>query len=225
MDRTMKIKIAVGVAAAIAVAGGGAAAFAASEPWSPKEESQAVIDDAAEQLGVQPGELADALEQALENRVDAAVAAGRLTEEQGKALKERLASGDAPLIFGGLGHHGLGHHGHLGNLDAAAGYLGLTETELRERLSGGDTLAEIAKAEGKTVDDLVQVLVQAASTKLDQAVGDGRLTQAQANGIKGDLRERIAALVNGELRGRGLGFRRGFEGFERGHDPFFGPRG
>lgn len=222
MDRSMKIKIAVGVAAVVAVAGGGAAAFAASEPWSPKEESQAVIDDAAEQLGVQPSELTDALEQALENRVDAAVAAGRLTEEQGKALKERLASGDAPLVFGGLGHHGLGHHG---NLDAAAGYLGLTETELRERLSGGDTLAEIAKAEGKAVDDLVQALVETASAKLDQAVEDGRLTQAQVNAIKGDLRERITALVNGELRGRGLGFRRGFEGFERGHDPFFGPGG
>ena len=42
----------------------------------PEQESEAVIDDAASQLGVQPSELSDALEQALLKRVDAALAAG-----------------------------------------------------------------------------------------------------------------------------------------------------
>ena len=40
--------------------------------FSPSEESKAVIDDAASQLGVEPSELSDALKQALKNRVDEA---------------------------------------------------------------------------------------------------------------------------------------------------------
>jgi hypothetical protein len=67
---------------------------------SPKEESQAVIDDAAERLGVEPSELSDALKEALKSRVDAAVDAGRLTEAQGEALKERIDEGQTPLLFG-----------------------------------------------------------------------------------------------------------------------------
>ena len=142
MDRSTKIKIAAGAVVAFAVAGGGAA-VAATQAWSPQEESQAVIDDAAEQLGVEPSELSDALKQALENRVDQAVEDGRLTEEQADALKERIDSGDAPLVFGVFGGPGFGHghFGHFADLDAAATYLGLTEAELRAELEDGKTLA------------------------------------------------------------------------------------
>jgi polyhydroxyalkanoate synthesis regulator phasin len=225
MEKRTKVMIGAGVAAALAVAGGGVA-IAATDSWSPREESQAIIDDAAAELGVQPSALGDALENALENRVDEAVEAGRLTEEQGAALKERIRSGAIPLIFGGFGHRGFGrrHFGHFGKLDAAATYLGLTEAELRERLANGDTLAEVAKAEGKSVDGLVQALVKAARKTIDDAVADGRLTQARANELKADLEERITDLVNGELPARGPGFHRGFGRFHGGPPFFMGAR-
>jgi predicted DNA-binding protein (UPF0251 family) len=230
MENRTKVKIAAGVAAALAVAGGGVA-IGATGSLSPREESQAVIDDAAAQLGVQPSALSDALEKALENRVDEAVEAGRLTEEQGAALKERIRSGDTPLIFGGFGHRGFGfgHFGHFGNLDTAATYLGLTEVQLRERLANGDTLAEIAKAESKSVDGLVQALVKAARERIDDAVADGRLTQAHANELRANLEERITDLVNGALPAKRFGFDREFGpgfGFGRFHGgpPFMGPR-
>jgi polyhydroxyalkanoate synthesis regulator phasin len=220
MENRTKVKIAAGVAAALAVAGGGVA-IGATGSLSPSEESQAVIDDAAAQLGVQPSALSDALDEAVE--------AGRLTEEQGAALKERIRSGDTPLIFGGFGHRGFGfgHFGHFGNLDTAATYLGLTEAQLRERLANGDTLAEIAKAESKSVDGLVQALVKAARERIDDAVADGRLTQAQANELRDNLEERITDLVNGQLPEKRFGFDRGFgPGFGRFHGgpPFMGPR-
>jgi len=232
MDKRTKVKIAVGVAAALGVAGSGVA-IAATDPWSPSEESQAVIEEAAAELGVQPNALSDALEKALENRVDEAVEAGRLTEEQGAALKERIRSGEAPLIFGGFGHRGFGpghfgHFGHFGNLDAAATYVGLSEAELRDRIANGDTLAEIAKAEGRSVDGLVQALVKAAREKIVDAVADGRLTQTRANELEADLEERIKDLVNGEFPPRRPGFHRGFgPGFGHFHrDPpaLTGPR-
>ena len=95
----MKRKILVAGAAALAVAGGGAA-IAASKSGSPQEESKAVVDDAAKQLGITPAKLSSALKQALENRVDAAVAAGRLTKEQGDALKQRIEAEDFPMLGG-----------------------------------------------------------------------------------------------------------------------------
>ena len=74
-------KIAAGAGAALAVAGAGAAVAADRE--TPRAESQAIVNDAAKQLGVDPAKLSDALEQALKNRIDAAVQEGRLLEGAG----------------------------------------------------------------------------------------------------------------------------------------------
>jgi polyhydroxyalkanoate synthesis regulator phasin len=198
MDRSTKTKIVAGAVAAAAIAGGGAA-VAATQLRSPSEESQAVVNDAAAQLGVQPQALSNALKKALENRIDAAVADGRLTKEQGDELKQRIESGQAPLfgLGGGPGGHDRG--GHLGDLDAAASYLGLTEDQLRTQLRSGKTLADVAKAQGKSVDGLIDALVAATKKDLDDAVADGRLTQAQADQILADMKQRITDRVNGKL--------------------------
>ena len=217
-----KVKIAVGAAAALAVAGGGAA-LAASQVRSPKAENQAVIDDAAKKLGVSSEQLSAALKNALKDRVDAAVAAGRLTKDQGDALKARIDSGDVPLVLGGFGaHDGFGpEHGgpFMRGLDAAASYLGLTEAELRTQLSSGKTLAQIAKDEGKSVDGLVQALVKDADAKIDAAVASGRLTKDQADKAKSSLEQAVTDLVNGKFPGDK--FRAG----PRLGAPFFGPPG
>ena len=215
-------------AGALLVGLGAAGAIAASHVLSPSDESKAVIDDAASQLGVKPAELSDALKQALKNRVDEAVDAGKLTEEQGKVLKERIDSDEYPLLFGGLfGHgrdHGFGPHGGFVVLETAASYLGMSEEDLREALED-QTLAEIAKEKGKSVDGLVKAIVAAQEERIDQAVADGRITKAQATELKARLSDRVEALVNGELhRGDGPN-RHGFfpgSGFPRGPPPSFG---
>jgi hypothetical protein len=204
MAMSTKIKIAAGAAAAVAVAGGGAA-FAASQVWSPKAENQAVIDDAAKQLGVSSDQLSAALKSALKNRVDAAVAGGRLTKDQGDALKARIDSGGVPLVLGGFGARGGFGPLHGGpfarGLDAAASYLGLTEAELRTQLASGKTLAQIAKDHGKSVDGLVQALVKDAEAKIDAAVASGRLTSAEADKAKSTLEQAVTDLVNGKFPG------------------------
>jgi predicted DNA-binding protein (UPF0251 family) len=230
MSKRREIAIVAGAAAALAVAGTGAA-IAATDALSPEERSQAVIDDAAEQLGVEPSELSNALKQALKNRIDEAVTDGRLTEEQADVLKERLDSAGAPLVFGGVGGHpfgghlGLWHLGHVGDLDAVSTYLGLTAEDLRAALADGKSLAEIAREEGKSVDGLVRALVTEAEERIDAAVADGRLTEAQAGELKEDLEDRITELVNREpgtrMGFRGPGFGHGFGLQER---PFFGGR-
>jgi polyhydroxyalkanoate synthesis regulator phasin len=210
-----------------------AGAVAASRALSPGEESKAVIDDAAAQLGVKPSALSEALKQALKNRLDAAVAAGRLTKAQADELKARIDSGDGLPFFGGPGPglgvgpgHFDGPFGRFRNVEAAASYLGLTEAELRDQLQT-KTLSEIAKGKGKSVDGLVQALVTSAENAINTAVADGRLTQQQATDIKAHLKEHIERLVNGEFRDHGFGFHPGFgPGAEspRGPPAFAGPR-
>lgn len=196
MNPSTKRKVIVGTVAGLAVAGGGAA-IGATQLGDPKAESEAVLNDAAQQLGIEPSKLSAALEKALENRVDVAVAAGRLTKEQGAELKARIEAGDVPL-FGGL-RHGFGHFGpfgHFGDLDVAADYLGLSETELRTQLRSGKSLAQVAKDRGKSVDGLVDALVADARERVEAAVAAGRLTRAKADQVLADLEQRVTARVN-----------------------------
>jgi AraC-like DNA-binding protein len=210
-----KRKLMLGVAALVAAAGGGVA-IAASDS-SPSQENQAVLDSVAKQLGISSSELSDALKRALGERVDAAVAAGRLSKEDADALKDRINFGAFPLFGRGLHRHGFGHHhGFIGKLDAAADYLGLTDAQLRTQLHSGKSLAQIAQAQGKSVDGLVAALVNEAKKHLDAAVSAGRLTRAQADEMLENLRDRVASAVNSTGLGRRSQFApRGFRHFDR----------
>jgi hypothetical protein len=193
MNVTKKQLFAVGLAVA-AFAGAGAA-IAASRPTA-KEEQKAVIDDAAKQLGVQPDKLQSALQQAIINRIEQAVKDGRLTRAQADQLEARIKAGDVPLTpgFGGGGGYGYGggpgfrHHGDFGRggfgffgdaLPAAQTYLGVTDAQLRTALQSGKSLADIAKAKGKTAAGLQQAMIGSITKSADQAVKDGKLTKAQ----------------------------------------------
>ena len=236
MEKHTRIKLVAGsaVALALAVAVTATVAIAASSRLTANDRGRAVIDDAAAELGVEPSALEEALEEGLKNRVREAVEAGRLTHKQGAELQNRIESEDTPFLFGGFGRfHGLGHDrgpghlGHLAGMDAAASYLGLTRDELREQLHDGKTLSAIAKAEGKSVDDFIRAMVNAAKKELDAAVAADRVTRERANMIEQDLEARITGLVNAELRLGPFGPHRRFGSRFRlhGESPFFsGPR-
>jgi outer membrane murein-binding lipoprotein Lpp len=201
MKRSHKIAIAAALALSVIAVGGAVGAT----KLTPRQESQAVLNDAADQLGVEPSELSNALKQALKNRVDAAVADGRLTKEEGARMKERIDAGDAPL----LGPRFHRHHGpgpFHAKLEAAAEYLGMTQAQLREALSEGKTLAQVARDRDKSANGLVDALVEKAEQKLEDDVEAGRLTEAEKREMLSGLKQRITQMVNGRfplLRGRG----------------------
>jgi polyhydroxyalkanoate synthesis regulator phasin len=190
-----KTRLIAGTVAGLAVTGGGAA-IAASH-FSGANDSQTVVNDAAKQLGVQPSALTAALKKGLEDRVDAAVAAGRLTKAEGDALKQRIESGELPLFGAPHGPGGFHGGGFFGGLGTAASYLGLTEVQLRSDLESGKTPAQVAQAQGKSVDGLVQALYDQAKQKLDTAVSAGRLTQTQEGSILSELKSQLTGFVNG----------------------------
>ena len=187
----------VAMSAGIAIAGGALGS---------DTERQAFLADAAKRLDVTPAELQTALQGAYDDRIDAAVAAGKITKEQAEAMKKRAKDGRLPPFRGG--HHrgfggegGPGHHGGPGHpgapLAAASSYLGLSEAELRTELESGKTLAQIARAQGKSVDDLTAKLSAELTTKLDAAVDAGRLTQAQADEMLSRMTAHLGAMING----------------------------
>ena len=194
MKQKHKIAIVAALAFSVVAVGG---AIGATQ-LDPKEESEAIINDAAEQLGIQPNELSNALKQAMKNRVDAAVDDGRLTEEEGRRLKERIDANEVPFLGVGPGFHR--HHGPFhAKLEGAAEYLGMTQAQLAEALEDGKTLAQIARDRDKSVDGLVDALVKDAEEKLQGAVEAGRLTESEKAEMLEGLRDRMTDMVNGRF--------------------------
>jgi uncharacterized protein YidB (DUF937 family) len=202
-----KKSLVLGVAGALAVAGGGAGLAATR---GDANDSQAVINDAAKRLGVAPSALTNALKAALKDRVDAAVADGRLTKAQGDALKARIDAGGLPFLFGGVRG---GPFGHQLGLGTAASYLGLTQAQLETQLAGGKTLAQVAEDRGKSVDGLIDAMTAEVKSRLDAAVAAGKLTRAQADQVLQDVRQRTTDRVNGKAPSL-----HGFRGFREFRD-------
>lgn len=219
MQAHLKRKLVAGVVTVAAVAGGGAA-IAATQDNSPTATSSAIVSDAASQLGIQSSTLSAALKKAEEDQVDAQVTAGTLTQSQADAIKVEIEAGTVPLIGFGGGGPGFGRGGPGGpggNLDAAASYLGVTSAVLQTDLQGGQTLADVATAQGKTVDGLVSALVTAAKSDLDAQVTAGNLTAAQETSIEANLTAHITDMVNGVRPAGGPGAQNGLRRGIRSH--------
>jgi hypothetical protein len=195
MHGKSKKAAAISVAALVAVGGGvgGAVAASGSDPATPK---QAYLDDAAQRLGVTPDALQGALKAAALDRVDAAFAAGRITADQASRLKLRIQNRPGA----GLGRNGLGGlRGRLGLrriVKAAADYLDLKPVEILQQLRQGKSLADIAQAQGKTVDGLETTILTPIKTRLDQAVANQRISSDQEQQLLDKLKTRLDTLVN-----------------------------
>jgi hypothetical protein len=148
--------------------------------------------------------LIDALVDAAKKNVAADVASGRLTQSQADAVLSGLTQHITARVNSTGppgGPHGRG--GPHGGLDAAATYLGLSESALRTQLQSGKTLGAIADATaGKSKAGLIAALVADEKAHLTQAVKDGRLTQSQADQMTANIEARVTDLVNGKLPAR-----------------------
>jgi len=75
-------------------------------------------------------------------------------------------------------------------LDVLTEALGMSAEDLHAALADGQTLPEIAEAQGVDWADVEATLLSAAEEKLAQAVEDGKLTQEQADTMLEKLQER-----------------------------------
>jgi hypothetical protein len=198
----MTMKKGLAAVSAVLAVGGGGAAIAASQGSS--SSPSAFLDAVANHLGISSDKLRDATKAAAVDQVNAALEEGRITKAQADELKSRIEAGELPPFFGPFPFGGFpGHfHGHGDHLSAAASYLDLTVDQLLEKLQNGRSLADVAKAEGKSVDGLKQAILADAKNDLDQAVADEDLTQSEADAILERLQSRIDEFVNVGFRVR-----------------------
>ncbi len=144
----------------------------------------------AEKLGVSEDELKTAIDEARDETIDEAVDEGRLTEEQGERLRE------GNFFFRGL--HGGIWRAHFDVMKNAADVLGMTRADLMEQLADGNSLAELAEAQGMSVDDFKAALLDKIKAQLDEMVSDGDLTQDQADDFYQHTEGMIDGIVNAE---------------------------
>jgi hypothetical protein len=151
-------------------------------------------------------------------RIAAVVAPAALAVGVGAGLADAARTGGGGGTAAAAGKPTRGPGGPASQ--AILAYLGVTAAELRTQLEAGKTLADVAKAQGKTVAGLEDAIVADAKTKLDAAVADGRLTQAQATAMLADLKTRVSDMVANVGPGPGGHGHGGHGHGGHGHGPF-----
>ena len=222
--KSAKTKRAIAALTVTAVLGGGGAALAASGDDRARDAEQFEAD-IAERLGVSEAELESAWEGAMIESVERARREGEISAADAREAEEAIRSGDVPA-FGPppLAHHAGpvgpgGPHPAPPFADIAARYLGLSEERLEERLADGETLAAIARDEGKSVDGLRDALLADARERLSREVDAGRLDADDAQEMLAQLRSHLGDLVRGRLPAHPA------PGGPGGPPPFGGPHG
>lgn len=141
--------------------------------------------------------LEDVIYKIAQTRLDKAVSNGRLPA----AAEQRLLDGlkahlDEIVNHTGLPGRHLGLRGPRQFGAAVATYLGLTPAKLRAQLRSGKSLAQIAQAQGKSVDGLKATIVAAMTTRLDKLVSANELTAAQEQALLARIKAHLDDLVN-----------------------------
>ena len=206
--------LALCVAAAVAGGVGTGIAAGVGGRGSGKPTENAWVQALSRKLGTTPDKLVEALKSVSNDRIDALVTAGTITQAQADKLKARVeAAGGLGLRGGMRGGPGMlgegGRHGGMGDpLASSATYLGLTRDALDTALDGGKTLETIAKEQGKTTAGLKAALLTEAKTHIDALAA---ATDAQ----KKTLLDAASAHIDGFIAGAatpghgGMGFGHG----------------
>lgn len=224
MARSRKLIAAIVVAGLVAVAGVSYAATGATTKQQP------FLTDVAQRLGVSRERLDAALRGAFDDRLSAAVTAGRLTKTQAAAIEQRMAKVGASGAGAGLGivapaaaygsastHAGvfrgrLGAYGGFapfgmaigfgvgGSLKAVSSYIGVTSAQVVADIRSGKSIDEIATAHGKTVAGLQTAVTAALTARLNRAVTAGRITHSQEQTLITSESKFESGILSGHFR-------------------------
>ena len=150
----------------------------------------------AENLGITQGELEGAIETTQLQQVDEAQAEGLITDEQAAQRREAIESGES--FFGQRGHKMQRHGGGFGHGADIAEFIGVTPEELREAIESGQSVVQVAEANGVSEQELTDFLLGEIEAKLAEAVESGRIDQATADEKLANAAEKIAECINRE---------------------------
>ena len=149
--------------------------------------------------GMDANSLSGKLQAAFNDRIDKAVANGKLTADKAAAMKAKTAAKATSVINKSwTGHKGRAGKENvfrnvrqqipalLGNMDA---------TQLKAQLKSGRTLVQIAQDRGIAKDKLISDVQSIMKANLDQAVKDNKVTVDKATQIESKLPQMIERMV------------------------------
>lgn len=184
----------VGFSVVMAEGGGSSPGPGASATQSASATQTQFVQDLASQLGIPVATLTDAIRAADTSQLQQLVTSGKITQAQADAITSKIQSADSPPL--GVRGHGRVRSFLKNELTDIAQFLDTDTTTIRQALKGGQSLAQVAQAHGKTADQLSTFLTNNLEQRVKDAVASGKLTQAQADTITGNLPARVAKIIN-----------------------------
>lgn len=192
----------------------------------------------AESKGITADKLPAFMKEVYTKVLDAAVAAGKLTQAQADAIKAKMADANWSEMGGGKGmglapkadQNGSGRMGKGGMMDkggmmgtqdgwmhdemvkALSAKLGLTVDEINTRLKAGESLVKIAESKGVTGEAFTALVKEAQTKAIDAALAAGTITQAQADAFKARLDKSGMPMMGGAGKGGMMPFGGGRRG-------------
>jgi polyhydroxyalkanoate synthesis regulator phasin len=166
------------------------------------------------EIAKEHGKSVDGLEQAVidaaKAELDQRVAAGEITADEEQQVLDGLRSHIADFVSATFPPTPA--EPPLGDpAAAAANYLGLSADQLAQELQDGKSLADAAKAHGKSVNGLEEAVIDGAKSALDKSVAAGDITADEAQQALSQLNSQIDGFVNGN---GDLSIRIGAEGIQ-----------
>jgi hypothetical protein len=171
--------------------GAGAAVAGNGDDQTRAARCDRLLERVAAKRGVSIDELKAMRNERVLERVAAALAAGTITEAKAAEIRARVAAGSAGC--GTLLRRAKLLRARGLVLSASADYLGTTVASLRAELQAGKSLAQVAAAEGKSVDGLEDALSDAFAERLERAT---RLTGEQRAKLLERFEARVEQIVN-----------------------------
>jgi len=125
------------------------------------------LAEIAAKRGVGKDELIRRLSESAAKRIDARVAEGRLAAERAERIKAGLHARIEAAVDSRDALRPLHRHpGHMFLMHKIASVLGISKDELKSRLAGGQSIAEIAKSRGISEEKLIEKLKDSLTDEL-----------------------------------------------------------
>ncbi|MGE5602349.1 MAG: hypothetical protein ACM30E_04835 [Nitrososphaerales archaeon] len=123
------------------------------------------------------------------------------------------AAGTCPMggpgAMGGTGMQG--RPAWAGQPDEVETLLGMTDAQIQAERLAGKSLAQIAASKNISEKELIETILATKTSAIQQAVSDGKLTQAQADAMIQNMQTMVKTMVErtttGPMGGRGMGMR------------------
>jgi hypothetical protein len=191
----------VAIAGLIAgLVGGGVAGFALAAPGTAhgaSSSNSSTPSGKSTPNAAAPTTPGAARDEALHNALDPLVKNHTITQQQEDAVISALEQARPSLGNGFKGGPRPAWFGIFGDAaDAAAKALGITTTQLRTDLANGQSIAAIAKSKHVDVNKVIDAIVAAEKSHLDNAVKNKHMTSSDEAKALANLRSMVTNLVN-----------------------------